>query len=69
VVDRLAERLTATAGRQRGEPLAFVQDRELFGDLAEDSRFTEAYGSALTSLHERGARATLAGLLADLGEG
>jgi len=59
VVDRLAERLTATALRQADDPLAFVRDRELFGDLVDDERFVAAYQLALTSLHDDGARATL----------
>ena len=59
VVDRLAERVTAAARRQREEPLAFLQDRDLFGDLADDERFTREYSAALSSFHERGARATV----------
>ena len=59
VVDRFAERLTAAARRYPDDELAFLRDRELFGDLAEQSRFTDAYASTLRSLHEQGARATL----------
>ena len=59
VVDRLAERVTANA---RGGPDAFIGDRGLFGDLAEDERFADAFRGALRSLHERGARATLESL-------
>ena len=60
MVDRLGESLVAIAQRQRsGEPDAFIANRELFGDLADDPRFLEAYRAALSSLHERGARATL----------
>ncbi|MET3804763.1 mannitol 2-dehydrogenase [Nakamurella sp. UYEF19] len=59
VVDRLADRLKAAALRQRDEPLAFVSDRELFGDLVDNPVFTEAYLEALQSLHAVGARATL----------
>ncbi len=59
VVDRLAERLVATAQRQREEPLAFLEDRDLFGDLIDDERFTTAYRQALDSLHQHGARASL----------
>jgi mannitol 2-dehydrogenase len=59
IVDRRAERLTELA---REGPDAFIANRELFGDLAEDERFAEAYRSALRSLHEHGARATLARL-------
>ena len=60
VVDRLAGSLTAIARRQReGEPEAFIANRELFGDLVDEPRFVAAYRSALRSLHERGALATL----------
>ncbi len=59
VVDRLAERLVPLAQRSREEPLAFLSDREVFGDLADDDRFSRAYLAALRSLRERGARATL----------
>jgi mannitol 2-dehydrogenase len=64
IVDRLADRLKAAAARQSEDPLAFVRDRELFGDLAEQPRFVEAYTAALDSLHARGARATVEGLVA-----
>jgi mannitol 2-dehydrogenase len=59
VVDRLADRLTLAARRQCEDPLAFIADRDLFGELADDQRFTAAYTRALASLHLRGARATL----------
>jgi mannitol 2-dehydrogenase len=59
IVDRLKDRLTAAAGRQREDVDAFLADRELFGELIDDSRFVDAYRWALRSLHERGARATL----------
>jgi mannitol 2-dehydrogenase len=59
VVDRLKDAVIAAAQRQRTEPLAFIANRELFGDVVDDTRFTEPYLAALTALHERGARATL----------
>jgi len=62
VVDRLAGRLTRAARRQREDPLAFIADREVFGDLSDDQRFVAAYAPALASLHRRGARATLESL-------
>jgi mannitol 2-dehydrogenase len=62
VVDPLKERLMELASRQREEPLAFIANRELFGDLIDDDRFAAAYRDALSSLHERGARATLEAL-------
>jgi mannitol 2-dehydrogenase len=62
VVDQLADRLIPIARRQREDPLAFIANRELFGDLIDDERFVAAYRAALRSLHERGARATLESL-------
>ncbi len=59
VVDQLKERVMAAAARQKDDPLAFVEDEQLFGDLARHERFTTAYAAALSSLHEIGARATL----------
>jgi mannitol 2-dehydrogenase len=59
VVDRLKDRLVAAARRQHEDPLAFIADREIFGDLVDDERFASSYRSALTSLHGKGARATL----------
>jgi len=63
VVDRLADSLTAVAATQRDDPLAFVANRELFGDLVDEEAFTTPYLAALESLHTRGARATLEGLV------
>jgi mannitol 2-dehydrogenase len=62
VVDRMADTLMALATRQRDEPLAFVANRELFGDLVDHPEFTEPYLATLDSLHEHGARATLEAL-------
>jgi mannitol 2-dehydrogenase len=59
VVDGLKDRVMAAAARQAQEPLAFVQDEQLFGDLASNERFAEAYTRWLGLLHTVGARATL----------
>jgi mannitol 2-dehydrogenase len=60
IVDRVKERVTAAAARQReGDDLAFLRDRDLFGDLVDDERFTTVYRDALAALHEKGARETL----------
>ena len=60
IVDQRKDRVMAAAARQlEGDPLAFVRDRELFGDLAERAEFTEPYLRALQSFQERGARATI----------
>jgi mannitol 2-dehydrogenase len=64
IVDQRAERVKEAANAQRsGDPLAFVRDRELFGDLAEHEAFTAPYLRALASFQKDGARATLGGLL------
>jgi mannitol 2-dehydrogenase len=62
VVDRLRDTLTGLARRQREDPDAFIANRDVFGILADDNRFAAAYTSALASLHQRGARATLESL-------
>ena len=59
VVDRLRDKLVERAQHNRDDPLLFVSDRDLFGDLVDDERFVQTYTAALSSLYERGARATL----------
>ncbi|RBY81190.1 mannitol dehydrogenase family protein [Blastococcus sp. TF02-09] len=59
VVDPLRDRLMAAARRQAEDPLAFVSDRELFGDLVDDERFADTYVRTLELVRTRGARAAL----------
>jgi mannitol 2-dehydrogenase len=59
VVDRRRDQVMARAARQRHEPLAFLEDTDLFADLARQPRFVEEYLAALESLRTRGARATV----------
>jgi mannitol 2-dehydrogenase len=49
----------AAARRQGEDPLAFVADRELFGDLVADARFAGTYRTTLELGRTRGARAAL----------
>jgi mannitol 2-dehydrogenase len=65
IVDRRKEAVMARAAEQRTDPLAFLRDPDLFGDLVDDERFTAEYTAALASLHEHGARATLEALAHD----
>jgi mannitol 2-dehydrogenase len=61
--DALAPQLQAAARRQRWHRTAFLSgNRAVFGELADDTRFTRVYSSILASLHERGVRRTLADL-------
>jgi mannitol 2-dehydrogenase len=63
VQDQLADTLVPLARSQRENPTAFIENTDVFGDLASQSRFVEAYLWALDSLHRDGARATLETLL------
>ncbi len=59
VVDRVKDRVMAAAARQGDDPLAFLRDRDLFGGLVDDVRFTTVFTEALAALHSKGARETL----------
>jgi mannitol 2-dehydrogenase len=63
VQDQLADTLVPLARAQHDNPTAFIENAEVFGDLANQPRFVEAYLWALESLHRDGARATLDTLL------
>jgi mannitol 2-dehydrogenase len=63
VVDQLADSLMPVARSQYEHPTAFIEITAVFGDLAHQPRFVEAYRWALDSLHRKGARATLEALL------
>jgi mannitol 2-dehydrogenase len=63
VQDQLADSLVPLARSQREHPTAFIENTAVFGDLATESRFVEAYLWALDSLHEKGATATLESLM------
>jgi mannitol 2-dehydrogenase len=66
VVDRRRDSLAPLARQQRGDIRAFIANREIFGDLADDQRFVTAYSTALASLHQHGARTTLRSLVESL---
>lgn len=63
VVDQLADSLVPIARSQHENPAAFIEVTALFGDLAQQPRFVQAYRWALESLHHKGARATLEALV------
>jgi mannitol 2-dehydrogenase len=60
LVDQRGATLRANAARQRQDPLAFVADRDLFGDLVDHEPFASAYRAALAAFRRDGVRATLA---------
>ena len=59
VVDNVREEVMAAASAQRENTLAFIQNRNLFGDLAENEIFANAYAAALVSIFDNGAHAAL----------
>jgi mannitol 2-dehydrogenase len=66
--DALGPQLRAAAARQAGDSLAFLIDnRGLFGDLVDDSRFTSTYIALLDSVRAQGIRRTFAELDAIVG--
>ena len=68
VVDPLREDLMPRATRQRSDTLAFLANRELFGDLVDEPRFTDPYSRTLDALHAQGAARTLHDLVHSFGE-
>jgi mannitol 2-dehydrogenase len=58
VVDQRRDEVLASAAAQRDDPLAFVRDERLFGDIAAQPAFADAYLDALESFRRAGARAT-----------
>jgi mannitol 2-dehydrogenase len=59
VDDVLGPQLQAAARRQRSHRTAFLDgNRAVFGDLADDPRFTAVYSPILTALLDRGVRET-----------
>jgi mannitol 2-dehydrogenase len=64
IVDRLSETLVPLARQQRDRPTAFIENRDLFGDLVDHPRFVSAYLATLDILHDGGAQAALRALAA-----
>ncbi|MPV38031.1 mannitol dehydrogenase family protein [Georgenia subflava] len=59
VRDPLREELMSRASEQHTDPLAFLRNRAIFGDLADQPAFVEPYLKALNAMHTGGARAAL----------
>jgi mannitol 2-dehydrogenase len=63
LIDPLAASLRERALAERDEPLAFLEDRALFGGLADEPAFTQPYLVTLRALHRAGARSAVATLV------
>lgn len=59
IVDRLADEVSSLAARYAQDPFALLGMTQLFGDLAHDERFREAYLRIQTMIHDLGVRAAL----------
>jgi mannitol 2-dehydrogenase len=59
VQDALRDEIMARAQAQTEDPLAFVRNGQLFGDLADNAEFARRYEECLRSFHAVGARRTL----------
>ena len=59
VVDRMKGELMAIAQHNRENITAFIENREVFGDLCDNARFVTAYTEALQSLYHVGAKETV----------
>jgi mannitol 2-dehydrogenase len=57
--DRRSEAITSRARSSATDPVAFLRERYIFGDLADDPVFSSAFADALTSLRRHGTRATV----------
>lgn len=62
VVDPLKDELVPLAKSQRQNRLAFIRNEKLFGDLATNSVFVEAYLWALNTIIDKGAHETVMAL-------
>jgi mannitol 2-dehydrogenase len=63
VIDPRRDALMAAA-RQNGNPTAFIENRSVFGDLAQSPRFVRDYLDALECIRTKGVRVALRELLA-----
>jgi len=62
VIDPARDVLMDAARQQRAQPLAFVQNSDIFGALVDDERFARSYRRALSYVHEHGALALVEAL-------
>jgi mannitol 2-dehydrogenase len=64
VADPLRDALAVRARAQRTDPLAFLENTEIFGSLGAEARFRDEFQRTLADLHDHGAAKALESLLA-----
>ena len=57
--DPVWDRLTAAAHAARARPMAWLEQGGIYGDLAQNDRFADAFSDWLTMIHRLGVAATL----------
>ena len=62
VVDQLRDQILESAAHQKDNPLAFLENRKLLGDLIDNPNFTKPYLASLKSLWNVGDPATMSTL-------
>ena len=63
VVDNMKDKLMQVAANNRSNITAFIENREVFGDLCDNPRFVAAYKETLESLYAVGAMETVRKLI------
>jgi mannitol 2-dehydrogenase len=63
VVDRLLESVADAAAAAEGSPAEFLGRTGVFGDLADEARFVDAFTQHMRALHAGGARAAVSSLV------
>lgn len=59
LVDEKADQLHSHAIRAKSNPIAFLEMREIFGDLSNQPEFVDSFAHALNSIWQNGTAATL----------
>jgi mannitol 2-dehydrogenase len=54
IIDEMAEQLAIQAKKTTDDPLSFLRQPEIFGDLVDDQRFSDVYVKLIKKIYERG---------------
>ncbi|MEQ8219211.1 MAG: hypothetical protein RIM68_13240 [Arenibacter sp.] len=54
IIDAMSGELKQVAQQTKTDPLAFIKQESLFGDLAKNKQFTELYVDMVKKIYEKG---------------
>ena len=54
IIDAMSSELHQTAMQTKNDPLAFIKQQSLFGDLAKNNRFTSLYTEMIEQIYKDG---------------